>query len=108
MLITLQVETIRNLVDSYIKIVTKKIKDQVPKMITCFLINEVKKFIHGDLLRSLLMDGEQLMEESPEEARRRQEMLSKYQNSDASPPVLTTAHFYRHVQLFEGSTSNHW
>ena len=49
-------------------------------MITCFLINEVKRFINGDLLRSLLMDGEQLMEESPEEARRRQEMLSTFNN----------------------------
>jgi dynamin GTPase len=73
-----QVETIRNLVDSYIKIVTKKIKDQIPKIVTCFLINKTREFINGELLRSLLQEGEMLMEESPEESRRREELLRTY------------------------------
>ena len=73
-----QVETIRNLVDSYIKIVTKKIKDQIPKIVTCFLINRTREFINGELLRCLLSEGEMLMEESPEEARRREDLLRTY------------------------------
>ncbi|KAI1287638.1 Dynamin-2 [Halotydeus destructor] len=73
-----QVETIRNLVDSYIKITTKKIRDQIPKIVTCFLINKTREFIKGDLLRYLIQNGEILMEESPAEERRRQELLRTY------------------------------
>lgn len=73
-----QVETIRNLVDSYVKIVTKKIKDQIPKIVTCFLINKTREFINGDLLRTLLSEGEMLMEESQQEAQRREDLLRTY------------------------------
>ena len=38
-----QVETIRNLVDSYMKIVTKTCRDLVPKTIMFLMINDVKK-----------------------------------------------------------------
>jgi dynamin 1/3 len=37
-----QVETIRNLVDSYIKIVNKVTRDFVPKIIMHFIINDVR------------------------------------------------------------------
>lgn len=73
-----QVETIRNLVDSYVKIVTKKIKDQIPKIVTCFLINKTREYINGDLLRTLLSEGEMLMEESQQEAQRREDLLRTY------------------------------
>ena len=73
-----QVETIRNLVDSYVKIVTKKIKDQIPKIVTCFLINRTREYINGDLLRTLLSEGEMLMEESQQEAQRREDLLRTY------------------------------
>ena len=36
-----QVETIRNLVDSYMRIVTKTIKDLVPKAIMHLIVNRV-------------------------------------------------------------------
>ena len=36
-----QVETIRNLADSYIKIVSKTIRDLVPKTVMFFVINNV-------------------------------------------------------------------
>lgn len=36
-----QVETIRNLVDSYMRIVTKTIRDLVPKAIMHLIVNEV-------------------------------------------------------------------
>merc|ERR1739848_937173 len=39
-----QVETIRNLVDSYMKIVTKTCKDLVPKTIMFLMINDAKAF----------------------------------------------------------------
>ena len=73
-----QVETIRNLVDSYIKIITKKIKDQIPKIVSCFLILKTKEFINVDLLRYLIHNGDQLMEESQAETTRRTELLRTY------------------------------
>lgn len=36
-----QVETIRNLADSYIKIVSKTVRDLVPKTVMFFVINNV-------------------------------------------------------------------
>lgn len=75
-----QVETIRNLVDSYMKIVTKTTRDLVPKTIMLLMINNTKDFIMGELLAHLYASGDQnaMMEESPEEARKREEMLRMY------------------------------
>ncbi|XP_022700066.1 dynamin-like isoform X3 [Varroa jacobsoni] len=75
-----QVETIRNLVDSYMKIITKTFRDLVPKVIMYLCINNTKDFIYGELLAALYASGDQsqMMEESPEEAARREEMLRMY------------------------------
>ncbi|XP_012251681.1 dynamin isoform X6 [Athalia rosae] len=75
-----QVETIRNLVDSYMKIVTKTTRDLVPKAIMMLIINNAKDFINGELLAHLYASGDQssMMEESPEEAQKREEMLRMY------------------------------
>lgn len=75
-----QVETIRNLVDSYMKIVTKTFRDLVPKLIMHLMINSTKSYIITELLAALYASGDQstLMEESPEEEKRRQELLSTY------------------------------
>lgn len=95
-----QVETIRNLVDSYMRIVTKTTRDMVPKAIMMMVINNVKDFINGELLAHLYASGDQvngiqhnqhdyvliacpyfqskMMEESPEEAGKREEMLRMY------------------------------
>ncbi|XP_075228265.1 dynamin-1 shibire isoform X2 [Lycorma delicatula] len=75
-----QVETIRNLVDSYMKIVTKTTRDLVPKTIMLLIINNAKDFINGELLAHLYASGDQasMMEESPEEALKREEMLRMY------------------------------
>ncbi|XP_076314963.1 dynamin-1-like isoform X1 [Tachypleus tridentatus] len=75
-----QVETIRNLVESYMKIITKNIRDLVPKSIMHMLINNTKDFINTDLLSYLYSSGDQtsLMEESAEESRRREDMLRIY------------------------------
>ncbi|XP_044729095.1 dynamin isoform X5 [Chrysoperla carnea] len=75
-----QVETIRNLVDSYMRIVTKTTRDLVPKCIMMIIINNVKDFINGDLLAHLYATGDQqgMMEESAEAATKREEMLRMY------------------------------
>lgn len=76
-----QVETIRNLVDSYMKIVTKTFRDLVPKCIMGLMINNTKDFIYSELLANLYAAGDQaaMMEESKEEERHREEMLRMYQ-----------------------------
>uniref|UniRef100_A0A8C6VYW1 Dynamin-2 n=1 Tax=Nothobranchius furzeri TaxID=105023 RepID=A0A8C6VYW1_NOTFU len=75
-----QVETIRNLVDSYIGIVNKSIRDLMPKTIMHIMINNAKDFIHSELLAYLYSSGDQnsLMEESADQAQRREEMLRMY------------------------------
>uniref|UniRef100_A0A3B4FP88 Dynamin-2 n=1 Tax=Pundamilia nyererei TaxID=303518 RepID=A0A3B4FP88_9CICH len=75
-----QVETIRNLVDSYISIINKSIRDLVPKTIMHLMINSAKDFIHSELLAYLYSSGDQnsLMEESADQAQRRDEMLRMY------------------------------
>uniref|UniRef100_A0A3B5PQR9 Interferon-induced GTP-binding protein Mx n=1 Tax=Xiphophorus maculatus TaxID=8083 RepID=A0A3B5PQR9_XIPMA len=75
-----QVETIRNLVDSYIGIINKSIRDLVPKTIMHLMINNAKDFIHSELLAYLYSSGDQnsLMEESADQAQHRDEMLRMY------------------------------
>ncbi|XP_076866227.1 dynamin-2 isoform X6 [Brachyhypopomus gauderio] len=75
-----QVETIRNLVDSYIGIVNKTIRDLMPKTIMHLMINSAKEFIHSELLAYLYSSGDQntLMEESADQAQRRDETLRMY------------------------------
>uniref|UniRef100_A0A3Q3M787 Dynamin-2 n=1 Tax=Labrus bergylta TaxID=56723 RepID=A0A3Q3M787_9LABR len=75
-----QVETIRNLVDSYIGIANKSIRDLMPKTIMHLMINSAKDFIHSELLAYLYSAGDQgsMMEESAEQAQRRDEMLRMY------------------------------
>jgi len=75
-----QVETIRNLVDSYMKIVTKTCRDLVPKIIMYLMINDAKAFINGELLANLYATGDTqgMMEESADEAMKREEMLRMY------------------------------
>jgi len=75
-----QVETIRNLVDSYMKIVTKTTRDLVPKTIMHLIINQAKDFINSELLAHLYASGDtsSMMEESAEEALKREETLRMY------------------------------
>lgn len=74
-----QVEIIRNLVASYMKIVTKTQRDMVPKIIMHQLINEIKHFLKGDLLPGLYsQDPNRLMEESANEKQHREEMIRMY------------------------------
>ncbi|XP_061554743.1 dynamin-1a isoform X10 [Phycodurus eques] len=75
-----QVETIRNLVDSYMAIVSKTVRDLMPKTIMHLMINNCKDFINAELLAQLYSCADQntLMEESQEQAQHRDEMLRMY------------------------------
>ncbi|XP_065197637.1 dynamin-1-like [Sycon ciliatum] len=85
-----QVETIRNLVDSYIGIVSKSIKDQVPKSIMFLLVYKLKDFIATEILPNLYAVGQSgdLMEESQAEAQRREEMLRMYHASREALDII--------------------
>ena len=74
-----QVETIRNLVDSYMRIVHKTTRDMVPKTIMHMVVSDLKTFCAADLLAHVYSaDQHELMEESPEEAQRREDLLKMY------------------------------
>merc|ERR1712154_35873 len=55
-------------------------KDQVPKMIMYLIVNDTKAFINGELLANLYATGDthNMMEESADEALKREEMLRMY------------------------------
>ncbi|KAK4472724.1 hypothetical protein MN116_003950 [Schistosoma mekongi] len=85
-----QVEIIRNLVDSYMKIVTKTQRDMVPKIIMHQLINEIKIFLKGDLLPGLYsQDPNNLMEESSAEKKHREEMIRMYDSIREALSVIS-------------------
>uniref|UniRef100_A0AC35TWE9 Dynamin GTPase n=1 Tax=Rhabditophanes sp. KR3021 TaxID=114890 RepID=A0AC35TWE9_9BILA len=75
-----QVETIRNLVDSYMRIITKTIRDLVPKAIMHLIVNKTSEFLRAELLAHLYQVGstDDLMEESALEAQKRDDMLRMY------------------------------
>uniref|UniRef100_A0A0K2TQ98 dynamin GTPase n=2 Tax=Lepeophtheirus salmonis TaxID=72036 RepID=A0A0K2TQ98_LEPSM len=62
------------------KIVTKTCRDLVPKTIMFLMINDVKAFINSELLACLYATGDtqNMMEESADEAIKREEMLRMY------------------------------
>ncbi|XP_033122065.1 dynamin-1-like isoform X2 [Anneissia japonica] len=85
-----QVETIRNLVESYMAIVSKQIRDLVPKTLMFLMINDTKEFITAELLAHLYSSGDQngMMEESAEEAERREEMIRMYQATKEALKII--------------------
>ncbi|KAK3733066.1 hypothetical protein QZH41_008407 [Actinostola sp. cb2023] len=94
-----QVETIRNLVDSYVKIVSKTVRDLVPKTIMYMICNDIKEFISTELLAHLYSTGNQnnMMEESEEEALHREEILRMYKSTKEALSIVTD---------IDGHTSN--
>ena len=52
-LLFFKVEQIRNLVDSYMQIIMRTLKDMTPKLIMHLLVNETKNFIADELLACL-------------------------------------------------------
>uniref|UniRef100_A0AAQ6A3A9 Interferon-induced GTP-binding protein Mx n=1 Tax=Amphiprion ocellaris TaxID=80972 RepID=A0AAQ6A3A9_AMPOC len=96
-----QVEIVRNLVDSYLSIIHRTVRDLIPKTIMHLMVNNTKEFIHAELLAQLYSCGDQntLMEESQEQAQHRDEMLRMYYAlreglsiiGDISTSTVTTA-----------------
>ncbi|XP_077133777.1 dynamin-3 isoform X2 [Ranitomeya variabilis] len=72
-----QVETIRNLVYSYMTIINKCFKDLIPKTLMHLMINSVRKFIRAELLAHLCSSEDQniLMEDSSEQAQKQDDMM---------------------------------
>ncbi|VDP69538.1 unnamed protein product [Echinostoma caproni] len=74
-----QIEVIRNLVDSYMKIVNKTQRDMVPKVVMHSLINQLKQYMNSDLVPALYtQDTSLLMEESSSEKQNREETIRLY------------------------------
>ncbi|XP_074524184.1 dynamin 3a isoform X2 [Halichoeres trimaculatus] len=75
-----QAETIRSLVESYMSIIYKTIKDLMPKTIMHLMVNSVKEFISAELLAQLyaLGEGASLMDESEEQQQHRHQVLCKH------------------------------
>ncbi|PAA71982.1 hypothetical protein BOX15_Mlig010364g2 [Macrostomum lignano] len=86
-----QVETIRNLVESYMRIVDKTQRDVVPKTVIHLIVNELKDFLKTSMLASLYggYDQNQLMNESPEEAAKREETLRIYKATKDALKILS-------------------
>lgn len=85
-----QIETIRNLVDSYLRIISKNIQDNVPKTCMFMIIHSAKEFVASELLAHLYSQGNtnDLMHESEEEVARRTEMLRIYQASKEALKII--------------------
>uniref|UniRef100_A0AC34RFI0 Dynamin GTPase n=1 Tax=Panagrolaimus sp. JU765 TaxID=591449 RepID=A0AC34RFI0_9BILA len=95
-----QVETIRNLVDSYMKIIVKTIRDLIPKAIMHLIVNKISEFLRDELLAHLYQTGgdtETLMEESPIEAQKREETLRMYQACREALAIINNA--TSHIQM---------
>ena len=84
-------ETIRNLVDSYILIVVKNLKDAVPKMVMHMMLNSTRDFIAEELVAILYSEcnGAELMKESTEEIERKTEMIKIYNSLKEAVKIVT-------------------
>jgi dynamin GTPase len=84
-----QVETIRQLVDSYMNIVMRTSRDLVPKIIMNFLIQKTQDFIDQEILVQIQsQDLESLIAESKEESERRNAILRTYQACKKSLEII--------------------
>ncbi|KAM3915685.1 dynamin-3 [Leptodactylus fuscus] len=86
-----QVETIRNLVYSYMTIINKCFKDLIPKTLMHLMINSVRKFIHAELLAHLCSSEDQntLMEEISQQAQNQEETLRVDQAVSEAPQITS-------------------
>ncbi|CAF1053460.1 unnamed protein product, partial [Brachionus calyciflorus] len=85
-----QVETIRNLVDSYMKIINKTTRDLVPKIIMHLIINNAREFVKNEVIAHIYSYGDtnSLMEESADEALKREETLRLYNSTKEALRII--------------------
>ena len=83
-------ESTINLVDSYMKIINKTTRDLVPKIIMHFVINNVREFIKNEIIAYIYSSGDQasLMEESADEALKRDETLRIYHSTKDALKII--------------------
>ncbi|EGD74120.1 dynamin 2 [Salpingoeca rosetta] len=94
-----QIETIRNLVDSYMSIVMKTLRDQVPKVCMFMMVNKAKEFISSELMAHLYRSSaETLMQENPEEKARRDEILRMYETSKEALRIIGDINMSTHSE----------
>jgi dynamin 1/3 len=55
-----QVETIRNLVDSYVRIINKTTRDYIPKIIMHLIINNIREFVKHEIIANIYSSGDQV------------------------------------------------
>lgn len=97
-----QVETIRNLVASYMRIISKSVRDVVPKAIMHLMINDLKAYIRSQMPGNLYEmalgraspSGQGLMEEAPDELMRRKEVLRMYEACKQALEIISQAQMH--------------
>ncbi len=72
------------------KIINKTTRDLVPKIIMHFIINSVREFIKNEIIAYIYSSGDQssLMEESEDEAAKRDETLRIYQSTKDALKII--------------------
>ncbi|RWS25832.1 dynamin-like protein [Leptotrombidium deliense] len=74
-----QIEVIRILVDSYLKIIKKNMQDFIPKLVMYGVINNTREFLSTDLHVALLKyDEKELLKVDPETEKLCKELTEKY------------------------------
>eukprot|EP00037_Helgoeca_nana_P024904 m.267516 g.267516 ORF g.267516 m.267516 type:complete len:895 (-) comp26783_c0_seq11:2144-4828(-) len=87
-----QVDQIRNLTDTYLKIVQIKMIDTIPKLCMHTQVNSLKTFIQLDLLNALYDENggspDELLEESEESQQVREQAIAIYEASSMALGVI--------------------
>lgn len=87
-----KVDLIRELVDSYLSIVTKKLQDTVPKISMHMLVNRMVSFSKDDLLSGIYSthggNADTLLEESANARKEREDILNIYESSKSALAVI--------------------
>eukprot|EP00035_Acanthoeca_spectabilis_P001491 m.80520 g.80520 ORF g.80520 m.80520 type:complete len:830 (+) comp10911_c0_seq3:402-2891(+) len=88
-----QVDSIRNLVDQYNTIITKKMMDSVPKVSMYMVVTALVTYVKEDLLSAVYgdnpRDADSLLEESDEAKAERREIIAVYEASRAALKIIT-------------------
>ncbi|XP_075688140.1 dynamin-3 [Rhinoderma darwinii] len=105
-----QVETIHNLVYSYMTIIKKCFKDLIPKTLMHLMINSVRKFIRSELLAQLCSSEDQntLMEESFEQAQKQDEILKVDHSVSESQQIISENSTYTGFPPLSPPEENSW
>ncbi|XP_056379232.1 dynamin-3 isoform X2 [Hyla sarda] len=104
-----QVETIRNLVYSYMTIINKCFKDLIPKTLMHLMINSVRKFIRGELLAHLCSSEDQdtLMDELSEQ-QQQEETLKVERSAQEAAQNIGDNSAYTGLSPSSPSEDNTW